>query len=309
MADRDYYDVLGVSRTATQDEIRTAYRRLARKLHPDATKDEGSTERFAEVQQAYEVLGNAEKRAAYDRHGRAAFSGAAGGPGPRYSWTNAGGTNAGGDFDLDDLGSMFDAFFGGDPKQGSPRSRNRRAERASRPRPAEAELDISFQKMARGGTETVRVGSRGRAIEVTIPKGIADGAKLRVGGRRGEQDLLLTVRVGKHPLYRREGYLDLVIALPLDYAEAALGCEIEVPTLEGSVMLTVPPGTRSGRRLRLRERGLSDAKGGRGDLFAEVQIVPPPPEAIDEATRQLLVTLSGLGPSPRTAPEWGARSE
>lgn len=313
MADRDYYDVLGVKRSATQDEIRAAYRKLARELHPDVNKAADAAEKFAEVQAAYDVLGEPEKRAQYDRFGRAGAAAAAGAGagGAHYTWSNVGGRGGGGssDFDLDDLGSMFDAFFGGGSGAG-PAPRSSRAQRGrARERTrqaAQAELDVSFMTMARGGTERVPVRRGGKAttIEVSIPKAIADGAKLRVAGGRGEPDLILTIRVGKHPLYKREGVLDLAIDLPLTYAEAALGREVGVPTLEGEVFINVPAGTRSGKRLRLRGRGLTDAKGASGDLFAVVQIVPPDAEGLTDKDKADLERLGEHTPNARPSPPW-----
>lgn len=317
MAERDYYDVLGVKRSATQDEIRAAYRKLARELHPDVNKAPDAQEKFAEVQTAYDVLSEPDKRAQYDRFGRAgaAATAGAGGGGAHYTWSNVGGRGGDAqDFDLDDLGSMFDAFFGGGGGPG-PTPRSARAQRGrsrERAQPAvQAELDISFMTMARGGTERVPVRRGGKAttIEVSIPRGIADGAKLRVAGGQGEPDLILTIRVGKHPLYKREGLLDLAIDLPLTYAEAALGREIGVPTLEGEVFITVPPGTRSGKRMRLRGRGLTDAKGASGDLYAQVQIVPPPADALSDKDRAALERLGGLGPHPRSGSPWPAQAD
>lgn len=307
MAERDYYDVLGVKRTASQDEIRAAYRKLARELHPDVNKSPDAQEKFAEVQSAYDVLGEPDKRAQYDRFGRVGAAQSAGG-GPHYSWSNVGGHGGSGgggaEFDLDDMGSVFESLFGGGGARSGRTQRGRARERA-RPS-AQAELDISFVTMARGGTERVPVRRSGKAttIEVSIPKAIADGTKLRVAGKGGDPDLILTVRVGKHPLYRREGVLDLQIDLPLTYAEAALGSEVGVPTIEGEVFITVPAGTRSGKRLRLRGRGLTDPKGTSGDLFAVVQIVPPPAEALSDDDRAAVERLGGLGPSPRPSPPW-----
>lgn len=322
MAERDYYEVLGVKRSATQEEIRAAYRKLARELHPDVNKAADAQEKFAEVQAAYDVLGEPEKRAQYDRFGRAGPSGfpgggAGGGGGAHYTWSNVGGRGGQGaaDFDLDDLGSMFDAFFGGGAgasagagaaARGTRQARGRAQQRAKPT--AQAELDVSFMTMARGGVERVPLRREGKAttIEVTIPKAIADGAKLRVAGKGSEPDLILTIRVGKHPLYRREDTLDLSLDLPLTYAEAALGKEVAVPTLEGAVYITVPPGTRSGKRLRLRGRGLTDTKGVSGDLFAIVQIVPPPADALTQEDKAALARLSGLGPAPRGSAPWPA---
>ena len=322
MAERDYYEVLGVKRNASQEDIRAAYRKLARELHPDVNKAADAQEKFAEVQAAYDVLGEPEKRAQYDRFGKAGaggFPGAGSGGGAHYTWSNVGGRRGGGagggaDFDLDDLGSMFDAFFGGGgggggsgaagATRGARQARSRGQQRARAA--AQAELDVSFMTMARGGVEKVPVRRGGKAttIEVTIPKGVADGAKLRVPGKGADPDLILTVRVGKHPLYTREGSLDLSIDLPLTIAEATLGKEVPVPTLEGAVYVTVPAGTRSGKRMRLRGRGLTDAKGNTGDLFAQVQIVPPPAEVLGEEDKAALERLGSAGPSPRPNPHW-----
>lgn len=313
MAERDYYDVLGVKRTATQEEIRVAYRKLARELHPDVNKSPDAQERFAEVQSAYDVLGEPDKRAQYDRFGRVGAAQTAA-DGPHYTWSNVGGRGGAGgaDFDMDDLGSVFESLFGGGGGRANARgARAQRGRTRERAKPAvQAELDVSFTTMARGGTERVPVRRSGKAknIEVSIPKAIADGAKLRVAGEGGEPDLILTIRVGKHPLYRREGVLDLEIDLPLTYAEAALGKEVGVPTLEGEVFITVPAGTRSGKRLRLRGRGLTDPKGSTGDLYAVVQIVPPSPGSLSDDDRAALERLGGLGPSPRTSPPWPAKS-
>lgn len=311
MAERDYYEVLGVKRSASQEEIRAAYRKLAREFHPDVNKSPDAQEKFAEVQSAYDVLGEPDKRAQYDRFGRAGAAQAAGaGGGGHYSWSNVGGRGGGGaDFDLDDMGSVFESLFGGGGGGGSRSGRTQRGRARERARPtAQAELDVSFTTMARGGTERVPVRRSGKAttIEVSIPKAIVDGTKLRVPGGSGEPDLILTIRIGKHPLFRREGVLDLEIDLPLTYAEAALGKEVGVPTLEGEVFITVPAGTKSGKRLRLRGRGLTDPKGTSGDLFAVVQIVPPPAGALSDDDRAALERLGGLGPGPRTSPPWPA---
>lgn len=309
MAERDYYEVLGVKRSASQEEIRTAYRKLARELHPDVNKSPDAQERFAEVQSAYDILGEPDKRAQYDRFGRVGAAQAAGG-GPHYTWSNVGGRGGGGgtDFDMDDLGSVFESLFGGGGGRANARgARAQRSRTRERAKPAvQAELDVSFTTMARGGTERVPVRRSGNAtnIEVSIPKAIADGAKLRVAGGGGESDLILTIRVGKHPMYRREGVLDLEIDLPLTFAEAALGKEVGVPTLEGEVFITVPAGTKSGKRLRLRGRGLIDPKGTSGDLYAIVQIVPPPVDSLTDEDHAALERLGGLGPGPRTSPPW-----
>lgn len=293
MAKRDYYDVLGVTKSASADDIRRAYRKLARQYHPDVNKSPDAQKKFTEVQEAYDVLSDAAKRKAYDQFGHAAESRAAGGGGgpggggPHYQWSTTGGARV----DMDDLGSMFDAFFGG---MGGGRSQAGRGTRARRARPmepedepqpaAEYDLSITFMTAVKGGKEPFRLEQDGktRTIEVNVPKGVVDGAKLRVRGAAGGADLILRVRVGEHPVFRRTEVkgvgnqgLDLYLDLPLNLAEATLGATIPVPTLEGQVELTIPEGTPSGRKLRLKGKGIEDAQGKKGDLYVITRIVPP----------------------------------
>ncbi len=322
MAGRDYYQILGVPRTSTQDELRRAYRKLARELHPDVNKAPDAQKKFTEVQHAYDVLSDESKRALYDQYGEGFAtrgSGGAGTPGGSGAWSTSSARGGGGgvDFDMEDLSSMFDAMFGG-RGQASPgtskRSKSKRGPAQAAP-PPEAEpvrhdLHISFMTAARGGTESLQLQHSGgkRTVEVNIPAGIHDGATLRVrnvfGGTSGP-DLLLTIRVGGHPAFRRgEGLQtgkgnDLLVDLPLTIAEATLGATVTAPTLEGDVDLTVPPGTASGKRLRLKGKGIRSAGGDVGDLYAVVKIVPPPADALTQAERELLVRLSSRGPSPR----------
>ncbi len=164
--------------------------------------------------------------------------------------------------------------------------------------------------MARGGTERVplRRGGKATTVEVSIPKAVADGAKLRVAGSKSDPDLILTIRVGKHPVFRRVAPLDLELDLPLTIAEATLGREVAVPTLGGLVDVTIPAGTGSGKRLRLRGRGLSDEKGATGDLYAIVQIVTPPADALEDADRDALERLGALGVTPRSGSLWTSTS-
>jgi curved DNA-binding protein len=323
MAKRDYYDVLGVSRSATADEIRSAYRKLARQLHPDVNKAADAAKKFNEVQEAYDILADEQKRKAYDQFGHAApgFSGAGAPPGgrPHYSWSNVGGDVRGADVDMEDLGSMFDAFFGGQPGGMGGMGGGARSARAKRARPAperqpaiEHELDITFLTAAKGGTETLRFQQDGktRTIEVRIPKGTSDGTKLRVRAGAEGGDIILTIRVGPHPLFRRSEHpgspqgLDLYLDLPLNIAEATLGAGISVPTLEGSVDLKVPPGTASGRKLRIRGQGIEDDKGTRGDLYAITRIVPPDSTALAPKEAETLRAIAAKGPSPRA--DWPA---
>ncbi len=326
MSTRDLYSVLGVSRSATADEIRNAYRKLARMYHPDVNSSQDAHARFNEIQEAYDVLSDEQKRRSYDRFGHAAPTAASGGP--HFTWSNVGGERAGPEFDYDDLGSMFDAFFGARSggmggRAGSARGPGKRARaaRRSEPEPATHEFEIDFLTAARGGTERFRVvsGSQSRTIDVTIPRGIHDGAKLRIRGAGGEasvaggsRDLILTIRVRTHPLFRRgdpagggegEPSLDLYLALPLSIEEATLGATVTVPTLEGSVDLTIPPGTPSGMKLRLKGRGLGDGRRT-GDLYAVVKIVPPDGRELNASEREALQRLVRRFPGPRTGRDW-----
>jgi DnaJ-class molecular chaperone len=317
MAKRDYYEVLGVTKSATAEEIRRVYRKLARQFHPDVNKAADAQKKFTEVQEAYDVLSDAAKKKSYDQFGHAAeMRGAPGGGGgsggPHYSWSQTGG----GQVDMEDLGSMFDAFFGGmGGRPGSTRSARGRKERAGRDQDVEAavttevELSITFMTAVRGGKESLRMeqGGKVKTIEVSIPKGVADGAKLRVKGA-ADSEVILKVRVGDHPFFRRTEVkglgspdLDLYLDLPLSLAEATLGATVPVPTLEGKVELTIPAGTPSGRKLRLKGRGIEDAQGRKGDLYVITRIVPPTGElSSDEA--DALRRLCARFPSVR--PDW-----
>jgi curved DNA-binding protein len=343
MAAKDYYEVLGVSRTATEDEIRKAYRKLARQYHPDVNKAADAQKRFTEVQEAYDVLSDARKRQMYDQTGRAEGPRTGpGGRGPHYSWTNVGGGRGGeAEVDLEDLGSMFEAFFGGKgggggfgdfgPFGSGGGGRAAAGGRRGRARPgaggregpvpaAEHELTVSFMTAAKGGEERLRLVQDGktRTIDVSIPKGLNDGSRLRVRGAGGvgdaAADLILTVRIGQHPLLRRSEFpnqpavgLDLYIDLPLTIAEATLGATVTIPTLEGTVELSVPAGSASGRKLRLRGRGVEDAHGKKGDLYAIVKIVPPDGSRLSDEDAAALERIAAKGPNPpppRSATGW-----
>ncbi len=326
MAKRDYYEVLGVAKGASEDEIRKAYRKLARQLHPDVNKAADAQKKFTEVQQAYDVLSDAGKKKAYDQFGHAAEgreAGPAGAPGGQhYSWSNAGGGGMPPNVDMEDLGSMFDAFFGGrgGPDMtgmgGRPRGRAGAGKKArpmrEEPAAIEHELPITFVTAVKGGTESVRLDQDGkvRTIEVNVPKGVVEGAKLRVKGA-GNGELILVVRIGDHPLYRRSEIkgigtqgLDLYLDLPLSLAEATLGATVPVPTLEGRVELTIPAGTASGRKLRLKGRGIQDAQGTKGDLYVLTRIVPPPGGELTHDEAESLRQISGRFPGVRTGQEW-----
>ncbi len=299
MSDRDYYEILGVSRTASEEEIRKAYRELARKYHPDVNKAPDAAEKFNEVQEAYDTLSDPEKRAKYDQFGRVRVE--AGGASP---WGEAGGV----DFDFDDFGSVFETFFRN--RGGTHGRTHTRARAQHRPKtPMRHEVHVSFMTAARGGKIDLRlqVGGEDKTISVTIPPGTVDGAKLRVRRPEGlDRDLILTIRVGNHPHFRRVAGkpLDLEFDLPVSIVEATLGATIEVPTLDGRVELRLPGGTASGQKLRLRGRGLKGSDGSVGDLYAVVRIVPPDPASLTDEERKALETLGKRLPSPRQGEVW-----
>lgn len=315
---RDYYEVLGVSRHADEKTIKAAYRKLAREYHPDVNKSSDAPRQFNEVQEAYDTLSDAQKRRVYDQFGHAGAAAAASGqrarPHGTYTWSNIGGDRHTGGAQPD-LSDLFDEVFGGGgPRSPFGSSAPRTSSRAAQGRDLESDIMIGFMDAVHGGTQTVRLEQRGttKSIEVTIPAGIADGARLRVRaagqpGSRGAPpgDLILTVRIGAHPYYRREGErnLDLAMDLPLTIAEAALGAVITVPTPTKPVELTVPAGSSSGQKLRIRGLGIRAADGVTGDFYAVVKIVSP--KDLTAADRTLLKELGERLPSPRTGPEWG----
>lgn len=293
---KDYYAALGVERTATADQIKSAYRKLARKFHPDVSKEKDAEERFKEVAEAYETLKDPEKRAAYDQLGRHA-------PGDEFRPPPDWGQSFGGtqfSFDDVDLADLFANLAG--------QSRGRsRAPNAPRPgQDFEAAVRLTFEQ-AFTGTEiefdmaVAEPDEQGvlrrvpRKVKVRLPKGVTDGQKLRVpgkgakgvnGGRDG--DLYLDISVEAHPLYRADG-LDLYMELPLAPWEAVLGATVELPTPAGRISLKVPAGTHAGQKLRVGGRGLSRPDGTSGHLYAVAQIVVP--TVVDERQRALFDQL------------------
>jgi curved DNA-binding protein len=293
----DYYRALGVDRSAGQDEIQRAYRRLARRFHPDLNKDPGAEERFKDINEAYEVLSDPKKRARYDRYGAQwrqvpeDYDGPAPGAGPfggggRRVYVNTGGggfDEAGfGGVDVEDLlGGLFGGRAGGFG----------RGSRVSAPgADSEAEIELSVEDAYAGGRRriTLQTASGPRSFDVNIPAGVADGQRIRLagqgatgigGGARG--DLYLIVRLAPHPRYRLDGR-DITVELSVAPWEAALGAGVPVDTPGGPVQVQVPAGSSSGRRLRLRGRGMPNTRGSAGDLYAEVKIVVPARLTADE---------------------------
>lgn len=289
---KDYYRVLGVGRSAGQDEIQRAYRKLARRFHPDMNKDPGAEERFKDVNEAYEVLSDPKKRARYDRYGGQwrqvpeDYDGPMPGSDPfggggRRVYVNTGGGGFGeagfAGVDFDDL---VGGLFGGRGGAGG----FGRGSRVSAPgADSEAEIELTVEDAYAGGRRriTLQTGSGSRGFDVTIPAGVTDGQRIRLagqgatgmgGGPRG--DLYLIVRLAPHPRYRVDGR-DLTVELPVTPWEAALGASVPVDTPAGRVQVQVPAGSSTGRRLRLRGRGMPNPRGAAGDLYAEVKIVVP----------------------------------
>jgi curved DNA-binding protein len=292
---RDYYEVLGVPRNASEADIKKAYRKLARQHHPDRNPGDKQAEaRFKEVQEAYDVLNDKTKRAQYDRFG---FAGPGfGGQGP----FQAGGGGPGGfefqGINPEDLDSILGAFGGGLGDMFGRRARGR-GRTARPPESVEAEVTIPFLKAALGGTVSLSVD--GRAIELRVPAGVEEGKKLRLAGQGpGGGDLLVRVKIEPHPYFRREGN-NVVLEVPVSVSEAILGAKVDVPTLDGTrLTVTVPAGTSSGARLRLRGKGIAG-----GDQFIEIKIVVP--KTHDKRSRELIEEFARLNlQDPRSNLPW-----
>jgi len=291
--DRDLYAILGVPRTASPDEIRKAYRRLAKKYHPDMNPgDKQAEEKFKEITAAHEVLTDAKKKKLYDEFGPDALrTGFDEKTADAYrQWKQRGGRPGPGqempfdlgDFETVDVGGMGNFDFGeifGDLFGG--RAGRRRGTPGPRPgADAEAHLEVGLRDAVLGGERDLQIDHR--TLRVKIPPGVSDGSRIRLAGQGGEGanggpagDLYLVVKLKEHPSVRLDGR-DLYVDLPLTVPEAALGAEVVMPTFEGPVKLRVPPGFQSGKQLRLRGKGLPDLKGGaRGDLYAVAKIVLP----------------------------------
>ena len=309
MSKRDYYEVLGVSRSASKDEIRKAYKKLARKFHPDVKPaDPDSEKKFSEITEAYDVLSDEEKRKNFDQFGHA-FRGAGGGSGGGNPFEGFGGGGSGGAaFDLEDL---LGGMFGGGGRGGgggSPFGGGRRGQpRAQKGSDVKAEITIPFTVAVEGGEHSLAIqqGSKSERLSVKIPAGIDDGQSIRLAGQGSPGlgggtagDLLVTIHISSHPWFRRDGH-NLLVDVPVTPSEAALGAKVDVPTLtEGVVVLSVPPGTSSGAKLRLRGKGVRNPKtGDRGDQFVVLKIVLPKELSADaRALYQQLAELPSVDP-------------
>jgi curved DNA-binding protein len=281
---RDYYQLLGVSRSASADEIKRAYRKLARKYHPDVSKEKNAEARFKEVQEAYEVLKDPDKRSSYDALGASYKQGQQFRPPP--GWQGGGFHGGAGEAGFSDF---FSSLFGDESPFGARAGGRRRPTRGGDVR---ARLDLSLEEAYQGGAREIRVDVAGgeRTLRVQIPAGIQSGQTIRLAGQgspgpAGAGDLLLEVAIQPHRLYRLDGR-DLSMDLPLAPWEAALGATVATPTLAGPVEVRIPAGARAGQKLRLRGRGLPGDPPG--DQYVVVKIVLPPadtPEARDAFAR------------------------
>ena len=317
---RDFYQVLGVGRGADEKEIKRAFRRLARKYHPDANPNNKEAERkFKEISEAYETLRDPEKRAQYDRFGRAGAGVPPPGAGPFASGPFQWETNFGPGYGAQDFHGIEDLL-------GDLLGRSGAAARRQRGRDLTFEVELTLNEVYTGVTRHITVpmpqlcpqchgtGARGagavcptcrgqgqveqtKRLEVKIPAGVETGSRIRLAGQgapgpagvRG--DLYLIPRVMPHPIFTRRGD-DLYCELPVTFPEAALGAEIEVPTLDGKAKTRLPPGTSSGRQLRLTGKGMPRVRGGHGDLYARVNVMVP--KNLTPEERELVERLGAL---------------
>src|SRR5947209_5371200 len=309
---RDYYETLGVSKTATEDEIKSAFRKLARKYHPDVAKDKKvAEEKFKQINEAYEVLSDPEKRQKYDQLG--ADWNQPGGFQPPSQWGGQpgggfyqhGGDGGGGvqfEFGGTGFSDFFEAFFGGGRGRSAFGGFGGREATAERGADVEADILVTLEEALHGSTRTVSLRRPGsnkvETYQVKIPRGVHEGQRIRLAGQgesgaRGGKsgDLFLRVRLAKHPEFTVEGS-DLVHEMKIAPWQAVLGTELKVPTLEGSARLKIPPGTQGGQRFRLRERGLPSAAGQRGDLYVVVQMQIP--KKLSERAREIWNQLAKL---------------
>jgi curved DNA-binding protein len=309
---KDYYQSLGVPRTASADEIKKSFRKLAREFHPDVAKDKKKAEeKFKEINEAYEVLSDADKRKKYDELGANWKSGAEFRPPPGYGGFGGGqsfrgGRAAGGEefhFGGTGFSDFFEQMFGARMRGAGGGGFGRRGnvteeDFAERGADIEGDIMVTLEEAARGSVRTVNVrhGDRNESHQVKIPSGISEGQKLRLAGRGesgsggGENgDLYLRVRFAKHPDFEVDGH-NLIYELELAPWEAALGAEISVPTLDAKVNIKIPAGAPSGQKLRVRHRGLVQRDGTRGDLMVITKIVVP--EKLSAAEKKLWEQLA-----------------
>lgn len=293
MAEKDYYEILGVKKTATEAELKKAYRELAKKFHPDKNKGNKEAEnRFKEISEAYAVLSDKEKREQYDRLGREAFGPGGANPFAGFDFSEfmggggARGRRAGGNTRRSgpiDFTDIFGDLFGGGGGRGGGGFDVPEQE-------MQAEITIEFRDAVLGTTMALQV--NGDSIKVKIPEGIRDGQKIRLP-RKGKPSIQLTVHVRTHPFFERRGD-DIYIDLPITVGEAIRGAEVEAPTIHGPVRMRIPAGTQAGRTMRLTGKGVR-TKNASGDHYCRILVVVPP-SAPDEAVQAI---ESAYAESPR----------
>ncbi len=307
---KDYYDILGVNPEADSKSIKTAYRKLARKYHPDMNPDKGAEDKFKEVAEAYEALKDAERRAEYDELRK--YGGQTGGDfEPPPGWQNRGFTGAESRHSDGDFSDFFSSIFG------NAGAEFQRQHTGLRGQDAEIEMPVFLEETQSQASKLVeylipvfddgQLREVKKSLKVKIPEGVVDGERIRLKGQGGSGqgegpngDLYLHIRVVPHPMFDVEGH-NLVVTVPLAPWEAALGAKITVPTLSGKIQLTVAPNSQAGQRLRIKSKGLK-SKSGTGDLYALLKVVVPP-SANDEVT-ELWQSLSDKTEfDPRE--EWG----
>jgi DnaJ-class molecular chaperone len=295
---RDPYDILGVPRSATPEQIREAHRKLAKKFHPDLNKTAEAGAKFKEIQEAYDLLSDAQKRKQFDQFGHA---------GPSMGGAPGGAQGGWGNVDASTFEEIFGDFMGGGARRAGGRRGGARAGED-----LESRITVDFMTAALGGVRHVSLESGGQPIslDVRIPPGIESGGDLRLRGKGGEGmgggpagDLVLHISVAPHPWFRREG-LDVVVEVPISIAECALGTSVEVPLLEGTATLRVPAGTASGKRLRLKGKGVA-AKGDTGDLYAVIRVEAP--KALNDEDRAALERMKATEPDPRADAPWNTK--
>src|SRR5436189_5557986 len=315
---RDYYETLGVPKTASEDEIRSAFRKLARKYHPDVAKDKKTAEeKFKQINEAYEVLSDPEKRRKYDQLGENWNQ--PGGFHPPPQWGGGqpcgfrwgGGEDGGVEFEFGGTGfsDFFEAFFGGGRGRSAFGGFGQRDAMAERGHDVEADIMVTLEEALHGSTRQVSLRRAGSKKTETkqgkIRRGVREGQRIRLagqgeagegGGKSG--DLFLRVRLARHPDFSVEGS-DLVHEVKIAPWQATLGTELQVPTLEGNARLKLPPGTQGGQRFRLRGRGLPGVSGQRGDLYVVAQIALP--KKLTEREREIWEQLARLHGSEKTA--------
>ena len=318
MAKRDYYEILGVSKTSTADELRKAHRKLVRMHHPDVAKDKSKSDtKFKEIQEAYDVLSDDNKRKQYDQYGHAgpetgpqgyptgdpfeafrraqAGAGARGGNGARWQTdpnVSVEDMENGGGF-----GDLFEQFFGAG---GRSKGAQRKPRPATRGEDIEYPATLTFAQAARGMTLPLQINRDGKieTIDVKIPAGVKEGSRVRIKSR-GQQviggepgDLFIVTKVLEHPYFRRDG-IDVLVDVPISMYEALLGCKVEVPTLDGPVSMTIPPGTSSGAKLRIKARGIERGPD-KGDQYVIMKVMVP--KTLTEDAKELLRKIEADNP-------------